>query len=265
MEIEKRLCIICVWRQHCQKRFTVAYDGSLNIHCPDFTRDQTIKDAEADRKELETQLEKWSLERKAKARPCITVSREAGAGTSEICQKLAVDLKMDLFGSQIISRIAESTNMSKKVVELLDEKHVTTLDLWITSFFTTRHLWPDVFLQHLIRVIRIAGGYGNTIFLGRGAQFILPQETTFRLRIIGPLERRIENVMKYRICSREEAQSYVVKKDNDRRAFIMKYFHEDVANPAHYDMVLNIAGQCMEDTETIIKNAYLTRNPATEK
>jgi len=44
MGMEKRLCVICAWRQHCQKRFSVTYDGLLNIHCPDFTRDYTIKD-----------------------------------------------------------------------------------------------------------------------------------------------------------------------------------------------------------------------------
>ncbi len=256
MGMEKRLCVICAWRQHCQKRFTVSYDGLLNIHCPDFTRDYTIKDSEADQKALEAQLVRWRKEGKDKFRPSITVSREAGAGGSEISRKLAEELKMDLIGSQIIARIAESAKMSEKVVQTLDEKHVSMLDSWITSFFTAKHLWPDVYLQHLTKVIRTGGEHGNVIILGRGAQFILPQGKTFRVRIIGPLEQRIQNVVKNRGCSREEAQSYIIKRDNDRSAFVMKYFHEDIANPAHYDLVVNTVGLSVDEATSIIKNAY---------
>jgi len=256
MGMEKRLCVICAWRQHCQKRFTVTYDGLLNIHCPDFTRDYTIKDSEADQKALETQLEKWRKEGKTKTLPCIAVSREAGAGGSEICRKLAADLKMDLIGGQIIARIAESANMSEKVVKTLDEKNVSLLDSWITSFFTARHLWPDVYLQHLTKVIRTGGQHGNAIILGRGAQYILPANKTFRVRIIGPLEQRIQNVIRNRGCSYEEAQGYVIKTDNARSAFIMKYFHEDIANPAHYDLVVNTAGLTIDEATDIIEKAF---------
>jgi len=260
MGMEKRLCVICAWRQHCQKRFSVTYDGLLNIHCPDFTRDYTIKDVDADQKALDMQLEKWRKEGKAKFRPCITVSREAGAGGSEVCRKIAEDLKMDLIGSQIIARIAESAHMSEKVVRTLDEKKMTLLDSWIASFFTARHLWPDVYLQHLIKVVKAgAGEYGNAIIVGRGAQFILASEKIFRVRFIAPLEQRIQNVMNNRKCSREEAQAYIVKTDNDRSAYIMKYFHEDIANPAHYDLVVNMAGLSVDEAAGIVKNAYLAK------
>jgi len=260
MGMERRLCVICAWRQHCQKRFTVSYDGLLNIHCPDFTRDYTIKDVEADQKALEAQLERWRREGRAKFRPCITVSREAGAGGSEICRKLAAELNMDLIGGQIITRIAESANMSEKVVQTLDEKRVTMLDSWIASFFTARHLWPDVFFQHLVKVIKTTGEHGNAIILGRGAQYILPQNSTFRVRVIGPMEQRIDNVIRNRGCSREEARAYIIKKDNDRSAFVMKYFHEDIANPASYDLVVNTTGITIDEAVGVIKQAYLGRH-----
>ncbi|MCX7982997.1 MAG: cytidylate kinase-like family protein [Syntrophales bacterium] len=257
MAMDKRLCVICAWRQYCQKRFSVTFDG-ISMHCPDFTRDYTIKDLEADRKALESQLEKWRREGKDKKyRPCITVSREAGAGASEICRKLAEELKMDLIGSQIIARIAESANMSEKVVSMLDEKKISMLDSWIQSFFTARHLWPDVYLQHLIKVIRAgAGEFGNAIIMGRGAQFILPAEKIFRVRFIAPLEKRIEHVMRNRGLSYDEAKAYIVKTDNDRSAFIMKYFHEDVTNPAHYDLVLNTGDISIDEAVKIVKEAY---------
>jgi len=44
MGTEKRYCVICAWRAGCQKRFSVATDASGNVHCPDYTRDLSIKD-----------------------------------------------------------------------------------------------------------------------------------------------------------------------------------------------------------------------------
>lgn len=260
MGMEKRLCIICAWREHCQKRFSVSYNGAANIHCPDFTRDYTIKDSEVDYSVVDQQLEKWRKEGKIKPRPTITVSRDPGAGGSEISRKLAQDLGMDLMGGQIISRVAESANMSEKVVKTLDEKHVSKMDSWINSLFTSRHLWPDVYLQHLTKVIGAIGQHGNAIIVGRGAQFILPPERTFRLRFVAPMEQRIQKIAKDRSCSPEEAESYIIKTENDRAAFIKKAFHEDIASPLHYDLVLNTAGLTINEAVEVIKNAFKARN-----
>ncbi|HEX9006965.1 MAG TPA: hypothetical protein VF889_06700 [Bacteroidota bacterium] len=42
--MSKQFCAICAWREGCAKKFCVADGGA---HCPDFTRDVSIKnDAE---------------------------------------------------------------------------------------------------------------------------------------------------------------------------------------------------------------------------
>jgi hypothetical protein len=44
MGTEKKYCAICAWRVSCQKRFSVATDAVGNVHCPDYSRDLSIKD-----------------------------------------------------------------------------------------------------------------------------------------------------------------------------------------------------------------------------
>ena len=146
---------------------------------------------------------------------------------------------MDIVGAQIIQKIAESANMSAKVIESLDEKEVTRRDDWLTSLFETRHLWTDNYLHHLTKVIGTFGRQGNMIIVGRGAQYILPPEETFRLRFIAPMETKVENVMRHSHCTKEDAKKYVIKTDSDRRAYLRKYFNADVTDPSHYDMLLN--------------------------
>lgn len=36
-----KLCGICAWRGTCQKKFSLSHDA---LHCPDFSKDVTIKD-----------------------------------------------------------------------------------------------------------------------------------------------------------------------------------------------------------------------------
>ncbi|MBI5195297.1 MAG: hypothetical protein HZA10_03125 [Nitrospirae bacterium] len=42
----KDICIVCAWRADCKKKFTVS---GKDIRCPDFTRDVSLTDREADR------------------------------------------------------------------------------------------------------------------------------------------------------------------------------------------------------------------------
>lgn len=52
MNQEQEICIICAWRENCQKKFSIS--GS-DIRCPDFVRDLSIKE---ERKKEETEKDK---------------------------------------------------------------------------------------------------------------------------------------------------------------------------------------------------------------
>ena len=212
---------------------------------------------------VEEQLTKWksaTMERKAvKAKPCpvITISREPGTGGSEIARRLALALKMDLVGAQIIQKIAESADISAKVIESLDEKELTRRDHWLSSLIEARHLWEDDYLYHLTKVIGTFGRQGNVIIVGRGAQYILPPEDTFRLRFIAPIEIKIQNVMRDFGSSSIDAEKYVIKTDSDRHAYLRKYFNADVTDPSHYDMVLNTGKLGIDGSVEAIKAAFI--------
>lgn len=42
MDSEKTLCVMCAWRQACNKKFCV--DGTTTTRCPEYTRDVTLKE-----------------------------------------------------------------------------------------------------------------------------------------------------------------------------------------------------------------------------
>jgi cytidylate kinase len=211
---------------------------------------------------VEEQLTKWksaNMERKVvktKPGPVITISREPGTGGSEIARRLADGLKMDLVGAQIIQKIAESADISEKVIESLDEKQITRRDDWLSSLFETRHLWVDDYLRHLTKVIGTFGKQGNFVIVGRGSQYILPPEDTFRLRFIADMETKIQNVMRDFGSSREESEAYINKTHENRRAYLRKHFDVDWTNPADYDMVINTGKLGIDGSVEAVKAAF---------
>lgn len=238
MPQDVRVCSVCAWRETCQKRFITPVEGYFTVHCPDYTRDVRIKDGELDDKVAEYHWERWR-KRRPERELVVTVSRQAGAGGSEIARRIAAAFGMDLVGREIIEGVAKSAKMNVRMVELLDEKAVGRIDSLITSLFVTRHLTPDMYFRHLTQVVAAIGERGGAVIVGRGAHLILPKERTVRLRFIAAPESRIRHFMTVRQMTRTEARQYIKVRDADRRGFIRRYFRADADDPADYDLVVN--------------------------
>ena len=193
---------------------------------------------------IDEQVKKWEIMRAQKTEkeeglPVITVSREPGSGGRVVAERIAKQLGLDLFHGEIIQEIAESADTSARILETLDEKGLSVLDDWISTLVNRRHLWPDQYLKHLMKVIGTIGEHGRAVIIGRGANFILPREVRFRVRIVAPLEFRVKNVAHEFDVPSEEARRRVLRTESDRRAFVRKYFHADITDPVNYDLVIN--------------------------
>ena len=193
---------------------------------------------------IEEQVQKWQMskiEKKVQTtiRPVITISREPGSGGRILAQKLADRHHMDLFHQELLHELAASAKVSRVFLHTLDEKGLTVLEDWIASLVHQRHLWPDQYQQHLMKVVGTIGKHGNAVVVGRGANFILPPEGRVRVRVISPLEIRIENLVQQYGVAAADAKRRIIRTENERRAFIRKYFNADISNPTHYDLVVN--------------------------
>jgi cytidylate kinase len=192
---------------------------------------------------VEEQVQKWQLMHKEKKEaaplPVITISREPGSGGRLIAKAIAEELGMDLFHQEVLHEMAKSAQVSSQLLETLDEKGLNTLEHWVSSMINARHLWPDEYSQHLMKVIGTIAKHGSAVLVGRGANFILPREKRFSVRIVAPQAMRIANVAKTFDLSQEDATRRVIRTNSDRKAFVHKYFNADIADPLNYDMVLN--------------------------
>ena len=192
---------------------------------------------------IEEQVRRWEILRRQKSEvspmPVVTLSREPGSGGKLIAKALADQLGFDLFDQEIINAMAKDANTTTSVIRSLDEKSVSMIDDWVAAAISQRHLWPDELSHVLMRVIGAIGRHGKAVIIGRGANFVLPPDIRFRVRIIAPMEQRISRVAEAYGISREVARNRVMRTESDRRAFVRKYFHSDIRDPVNYDMILN--------------------------
>jgi len=208
---------------------------------------------------IEEQVRRWEIlrreENEVKSLPVITLSREPGSGGKFVAKAVAERLGLDVFHQKLINAMAENADTSTRVIRTLDERGVSMLEDWVSAAISDRHLWPDEYAGMMMKVIGTIGRHGRAIVVGRGANFVLPPENRFRVRIIAPFEKRVTCVAEAYSISKQEARKRVLRTESDRKAFIRKYFYSDISDPANYDMVLNTGTLSVDSAAAAICSA----------
>ena len=209
---------------------------------------------------VEEQIHRWQIlhqehkDEKAVV-STVTISREPGSGGRIVAKKLAEKLGFDVFHREVLHQMAESADVSEHLLSTLDEKGLSILEDWISSLVWEHHLWPDEYLHHLMKVINTISEHGRAVIIGRGANFILRADRQFRVRITAPQKMRIEHVARDFNLSFDEARRRVIRTESDRKAFVRKYFNTDIADPLHYDLVINTGTLNIESAVDVISAA----------
>jgi len=94
---------------------------------------------------------------------------------------------------------------------------------------------------HLSRVVGALAHHGGAVILGRAAHLILGPGEALRVLVVAPLDVRVRTVAERERIDEREARRRIVSVEADRKAFHMKHFHAEFADPATFDLVVNTA------------------------
>ncbi len=194
--------------------------------------------------------------------PIITVSRQTGSRGSYFASRLAQKLGYQRIHREIIDAICESSGYRKRIVESLDEKSRSELELMVEAMVTGQAVDHRDYIRHLYRVILSMSRLGGVVVVGRAGNFILGPKRGFHVRIVCPMERRICNLMEYRKVTRDEAKRQIEESDRLRREFAHRHFGADNNDPRHYDLVINAA---YIDVEEMVATATAAIRGKTDK
>jgi cytidylate kinase len=212
---------------------------------------------------INRQLLKWELVRKQaeekpseehRPPPIVTISRQTGSRGAYFASRLSQRLGYQLLHREVIDAICASSGYRKRIVEALDYRVQSDLKMMVESVLTGQSVDHSDYVKHLYRVILTMSRLGGVIVLGRGCNFILGPKRGAHFRVIAPKERRIENLMKYKGSSREDAVRTIEKSDAERKEFVAKVYRHDIDDPFYYDVVMNSA---LIDVEEMVDTAAL--------
>lgn len=175
----------------------------------------------------------------ATRQPVVALSMEPGSAGFRVAQSLAEQLGYDLFHRSIVHAIAASARTSDKIVESLEKDRLSGVQDFISSLINQHYIHPDLYLEHLMKVVATIGKHGRAVVVGRGACFILPPEECFSVRVVAPMAVRIQNVVEAFEAEKEEAKRRILIRESRRRAFVRQSFNQNINDPLHYDLVLN--------------------------
>jgi hypothetical protein len=182
----------------------------------------------------------------------ITVSREVGALGHTVAEEVGKRLGWPVYDQELIDKIAEEIGRPSFHVRGLDEKPVGWLEEFFTSLGGQYPVSPMAYLKKLTGVVSGLGAMGKCIIVGRGANFILPRETTLRVRLVADLKDRVRAIGWLKDASDKEAARFIEKTDRERALFVHGNFGKDVTDPHHYDLVINTSSVGLEEAAQVI-------------
>ncbi len=171
--------------------------------------------------------------------PYLLISRERGAGGSQLAQALAERLGWAVFDRQLVDAIAEEARARQLLVESLDEHAKGAIDSLLRQFFAPEQIGPSEYLYHLRQVVLTLGHHGHVIIVGRGADCILPMQFGLRVRLVAPLAERIRRTEASEGISTAAARALVDETDRERAGFIRRVFRRDPCDATNYDLIVN--------------------------
>jgi cytidylate kinase len=213
---------------------------------------------------VKEQIKKWERmylqeNGKAEARlPVITVSSEPGSGGRIIAQEIAKRLDFDYFNRDIVEGIAESAEIRSTVIDSIEKERLSGIEDFIASLIKDNYLYPGIYLQHLLKVVGTIGKHGHAVIVGRGANFILPPDERFSVRVIAPQEIRVQNVAKWHKVTLEKARQRVIRRESKRRAFVRQSFNAKITDPHNYDLIINTGKMRIESAVEAVIGPVLT-------
>jgi cytidylate kinase len=195
----------------------------------------------------------------------ITISRQYGAGGSEVARRVAAAIGWSLVDNELVERVAERAGIPAAEVAERDERAPGFVErLTRTLAAATPDLFPppggtvaDLDEASLVRitegVVGEMAGRGRVVLVGRAAPAVLAQqEDSLHVKLVASRAFRIHAASQRLGMDPAEVVKIVDDTDAMRARYHREYYHRDWADPLNYHMVLNTGALGLSGAAAII-------------
>jgi cytidylate kinase len=195
--------------------------------------------------------------------PMLCISRQYGARGAAMGRMVSERLGFRFYSQELIHEIAEVAHVRRQLVESLDERVQDGISEWVAGLIKRGGFAPSDYLQNLSKVVLTLGRHGKGVIIGRGAHFLLEPKSTLRVRVVAPLEVRVARIAARDGLTEEQARATILRIDDERVAFNRQHYGADIADPVHYDIVVNAGTLGPEGAAELTLQAFAQKFPAT--
>ncbi len=217
-------------------------------------------------------IESHSRDKKIrKTGPCITVSRQSGAGSGIVDEKLKSILQKNqsdefgewaIFDKNLIERIMEDHNIPDRLGKLFSSEKQSAITNMVNELLGLMPSTKTILHQTAETILQL-GITGNVIIVGRAGNVITSHlKNTFHVRLVAPLEDRIIRIQDYYKINRKQAIEWIKKEDKSREDYYSKNYHRNIDDPLLYHLTINTHLLSYEEAASVIAHAVMKKFPA---
>jgi len=197
----------------------------------------------------------------------ITISREYGAGGSEVAARVARALGWRLVDNELVDRVAARAGLAPEDVAQLEERVSTFIERLARTLVTAT---PELLVppeaggtasslseDDLVRVTELVveevAAEGRVVLVGRAAPAVLARERdAIHVRIVAPREWRIRAAAERLGLSPAEAATVTDDTDKMRARYHRQHYQREWNDPTLYHLVLNTAALGLDGAAEVV-------------
>jgi hypothetical protein len=187
--------------------------------------------------------------------PYLLISREKGAGGNAVGRLVGKRLGWQVFDNEIVDEIAKTANVRRRLIESLDEHDRAMIENAVSQMLIPGDIGTSGYLALLKQIVLTLGYQGDVIIVGRGARYILPSQFGLSVRMVAPIEARIQRIADQARLSLDAARAEVERVDRERVKLTRRQFGQNVADPLNHDLTINTAEMNIEAAAEVVLTA----------
>jgi cytidylate kinase len=202
----------------------------------------------------------------SRVRRAVTISRQAGCGAVIIAEKLAHYLqqhsphesaKWTVFDRELMDKVLADHNLPKYLAQFLPEDRASQIEDTLADIFGVHPPAQKVVQQTAETLLQLAE-LGSAILIGRAGNIVTAKlPNVLHVRLIAPLDDRIERICRDNNKSPAEARRFCIEEEQARARYVKTYFHADINDALLYHLVINTSRVGCENAARIIGDAAL--------
>jgi cytidylate kinase len=184
----------------------------------------------------------------------LTISREFGSGGREVGRGVVRDLGYAYLNRhQFFQEVGAQGKEWEKWGKGFDEHAPSVWEKYDWSFRGFGALSRSILLEYAAR--------DNAVLMERGGNFLLKGVPhALRIRVIAPLEARLERVMIRESVDYDTARWLIERTDHERSQFIQALYGKEWDDPEAFDVIFNTGIQPIEEIIHAVCETLLHRN-----